>query len=148
MARIPFVMRGAASAGLAVDAYVHLDLAHRYSPIASSILSEGALFRIEAAAAIFAALLVVFWRHRAGDAFAWLTAAAGLAAILFYRYIDPGSLGPLPDMYEPIWFTSKVWALIGQAIAITALTALIVGQRGSHSGRRLGPAAGDSPGHA
>ncbi len=141
MARIPFVMRGAAAAGLAVDAYVHLELAHRYSPIASSILSEGALFRIEAAA-IFAALLVVFWRHRAGDAFAWLTAAAGLAAILFYRYIDPGSLGPLPDMYEPIWFTSKVWALIGQAIAITALTALIAARRRTHSGQRLGPADG------
>ncbi|WP_205380437.1 hypothetical protein [Streptomyces sp. MBT27] len=134
-------MRGAAAAGLAVDAYVHLELAHRYSPIASSILSEGALFRIEAAA-IFAALLVVFWRHRAGDAFAWLTAAAGLAAILFYRYIDPGSLGPLPDMYEPIWFTSKVWALIGQAIAITALTALIAARRRTHSGQRLGPADG------
>ncbi|TDU03389.1 hypothetical protein EDD99_1811 [Streptomyces sp. 846.5] len=134
MASMPMVLRGTAAAGLAVDAYIHLKLAHQYSLVASSTISEGTLFRIEAAAAIIAALLVLFWRHRTGDAFAWLTATAGLAAILFYRYADPGALGPLPDMYEPIWFADKVWALIGQAVAIAALTPLIAGRRRPHSG--------------
>jgi len=132
MAAIPIVLRGTAAAGLALDAYIHLTLAHRYSPVASSTISEGTLFRAEAIAAILAALLVVFWRHRAGDAFAWLTAAAGLAAILFYRYIDPGVLGPLPDMYEPLWFADKIRALIGQVAALAALTPLIVLPRRSH----------------
>ena len=125
MAVMSTVLRGLASAGLAVDAGIHLKLAHRYTPVASSTISEGMLFRLEAIAAIVALLLVVFWRHRAGDAFAWLTAAAGLAAIVLYRYADPGSLGPLPDMYEPIWFAEKFWAVAGQAVAIVALAPLI-----------------------
>lgn len=129
MTVLSLALRGVAAAGLAVDAYVHLNLAHHYDPVASSVISQGTLFRIEAAAAILAALLVLFWRHRPGDAFAWLTAAAGLAAILFYRYVDPGALGPLPDMYEPIWFADKVWALIGQGVAIAALTPLLAGRR-------------------
>ena len=131
MKAVPVVLRGAAAAGLAADGAIHLNLAHRYDPIASSI-SQGTLFRIEAAAAMLALLLVVAWRHRAGDVFAWLTAAAGLTAILFYRYTDPGSIGPLPDMYEPIWFAEKLWALIGQALAIAALTPLIVQRRRPH----------------
>ncbi|MEU2956336.1 hypothetical protein [Streptomyces xanthochromogenes] len=125
MGVMPHALRAVAAAGLAIDGYVHLELADRYSYVASFIISEGVLFRAEAAAAILAALLVLFRRRRAGDTFAWLTAAAGLTALILYRYLDPGSLGPLPDMYEPIWFASKVWSLIGQAAAILALTPLI-----------------------
>ncbi|SEK45312.1 hypothetical protein [Streptacidiphilus jiangxiensis] len=129
MNALRMALRVAAAAGLAVDAYVHLKLAHQYSAVASTTISEGTLFRIEGAAAIVAALLVLVWRHRLGDGFAWLTAAAGLAAIVFYRYIDPGALGPVPDMYEPIWFNDKVLALAGQALALAALTPLIIGGR-------------------
>jgi hypothetical protein len=78
MRLLPLLRRAVAVAGLAVDAYIHFTLAHRYDPVAANI-SQGTLFRIEGAAAIVALLLVVVWRHRAGDAFAWLTAAAGLA---------------------------------------------------------------------
>ncbi|ACU72851.1 integral membrane protein [Catenulispora acidiphila DSM 44928] len=123
---LPIVLRAVAAAGLAVDAGIHLNLAHRYDPVTSSVISQGTLFRIEAAAAIAAAVLVVLWRRRPGDAFAWLTAAAGLAAILLYRYANPGAIGPLPDMYEPIWYADKVWALISQAAAVATLTPLII----------------------
>jgi len=133
MTVIPVALRAVAAAGLVVDAYIHLKLAHRYDPISSSVISQGTLFRIEAGAAILAAVLVVLWRRRAGDAFAWLTAAAGLAAILFYRYANPGAIGPLPNMYEPLWYADKVWALIGQGAAIVALTPLIIGPRRSHA---------------
>ena len=126
-------LRTVAAAGLAVDAYVHLKLAHRYDPITSSVISQGTLFRIEAVAAIVAIALVLLWRRRAGDAFAWLTAAAGFAAILLYRYANPGALGPLPNMYEPIWYADKVWALIGQAAAVAALTPLIIWPRRSRT---------------
>ncbi|MCZ4103853.1 hypothetical protein O3W51_48270, partial [Streptomyces sp. H39-C1] len=60
--------------------------------------------------------------------------AAGLAAIRSYRYAGPGALCPLPGMYEPIYFADKVGALIGQAVAIAALTPLIAGQRRPHGG--------------
>lgn len=133
MTVLSLALRGVAAAGLAVDAYVHLNLAHRYDPVASSVISQGTLFRIEAAAAILAIVLVLLWRRRPGDAFAWLTAAAGLAAILLYRYTDPGALGPFPDMYEPIWYADKVWALTGQAAAVAALTPLIIRPRPTHA---------------
>jgi hypothetical protein len=29
--------------------------------------------------------------------------ASALGAVLLYRYVDVGSLGPLPDMYENTW---------------------------------------------
>ncbi|WP_051944393.1 hypothetical protein [Streptacidiphilus rugosus] len=144
MAARHIVLRGTAAAGLAVDASIHLKLAHQYAPVASSTINEGTLFRIEATAAIVAALLVLLWRHRFGDRFAWLTAAAGLAAILFYRYADPGALGPLPDMYEPIWFTDKVWALLGQATALAALTPLIARRSRRHGGHRVHHQAEDT----
>ncbi|MFE9122370.1 hypothetical protein [Streptomyces sp. NPDC007172] len=138
MGVMPHALRAVAAAALTIDGYVHLELADRYSSVASFIISEGALFRTEAGAAILAALLVLFWRRRAGDTFAYLTAAAGLTALLLYRYLDPGALGPLPDMYEPIWFASKVWALIGQAAAILALTPLLAARPRPHGRDTLG----------
>ena len=108
MSAVPIDLRGLAAAGLAVDAGIHV--AHRYAPVTSSTISEATLFRLEAVAAILALLLGVFWRRRVGDAFAWLAAAAGLAAFLLYAMPIPGSPGPLPDMYEPIWFAERTWA--------------------------------------
>jgi hypothetical protein len=119
------ILRCTAAVGLAVDAGIHLKLAGQYDAVTASI-SEGALFRVEAVAAVLAIVLVLVWRNRAGDAFAWLTAAAGLAAIIVYRYWNPGAIGPLPDMYEPVWFTDKLWALTGQALALLALTPLLL----------------------
>lgn len=118
-------LRLAAAAGLAVDAAVHAKLASRYDAISASI-SEGDLFRIEAAAASLAVLLVLFWRHLIGDLFGWVTAAAGIAAILVYRYDNLGAFGPFADMYEPVWSTDKEWALAGQAVALVALTLLLL----------------------
>ncbi len=119
------LLRCAAAVGLAVDAAVHAKLAGQYDAVAAGI-SQGALFRIEAGAAALAVLLVLFWRRRAGDLFGWLTAAAGLAAILVYRYWNVGAFGPFPDMYEPVWFADKVWALLGQILAVLALTPLLL----------------------
>ncbi|MDH6577856.1 hypothetical protein [Kitasatospora sp. MAP5-34] len=133
------VLRVLAAAGLAVDAAVHARLAGQYDAVTASV-SEGDLFRVEAAAASLAVLLVLLWRHRIGDAFAWLVAAGGLAALLLYRYVDVGAHGPLPDMYEPVWSTDKLTAVWAQAVAVLALTALLASRR---TGRERGtPTAG------
>jgi hypothetical protein len=116
-------LRVAAAVGLAVDAGVHARLADQYDAITNSI-SQGTLFRIEAGAAALAVVLVLAWRRLLGDLFAAVTAAAGIAAILLYRYVDVGTLGPLPNMYEPTWFPDKVWALAGQILALVALLPL------------------------
>ncbi|MBT2526831.1 hypothetical protein J7E91_15700 [Streptomyces sp. ISL-99] len=114
-----------AAIGLAVDAYVHAHLADRYDAVSATI-SQGTLFRIEAALAALAALLVLVWRRAPADAFAWLVAAGGLAALLVYRYVDVGELGPLPNMYEPIWFSDKNIVVAAQALTIAAATGLLL----------------------
>src|SRR5664280_2386199 len=47
-------------------------------------VTEGQLFRAQAAAAL-------------------LVAGSAFAAVLLYRYVNVGQLGPLPRMYEPSW---------------------------------------------
>ena len=124
MPALRMILRIAAAVGLAIDAGVHAQLAGQYDAVSASI-SEGALFRIESGAAALAVVLVLAWRKPAGDIFAALTAVGGLAAILLYRYVDVGALGPLPDMFEPVWFTGKVWAIAGQALALLVLIPLL-----------------------
>ena len=134
MTAVRIVLRILAALGLAVDAGFHATLAGQYDAVSASI-SQGDLFRIEAGAASLAVLLVLGWRRPVGDLFAWAVAAAGLAALLLYRYVDVGALGPLPDMYEPVWFSDKVWSLAGQAAALVALTPLLRPLRGPLSAR-------------
>lgn len=114
-----------AAAGLAVDAYVHADLAQHYDGIDATV-SQGDLFRAEAAISALAALLVLVWRRLLGDAFAWLVAAGGFALLVIYRYVDVGKLGPLPDMHEPIWFTEKKVVAVAQLVTVVAAGALLV----------------------
>ncbi|MFH8259267.1 hypothetical protein [Streptomyces roseolus] len=122
------VARVLAAAGLAVDAYLHAHLADRYDAVSATI-SQGTLFRIEAAVAALAALLVLVWRRALADAFAWTVAAGGLAALLLYRYVDVGELGPLPNMYEPAWFTDKNLVVIAQVLALVAVSCLLLTRR-------------------
>jgi hypothetical protein len=48
---------------------------------------------------------------------AFLIAAGGLGAVLLYGYIDVGGFGPLPDMYDPIWYTQKTISAVAEAVA-------------------------------
>ena len=126
--RLRTVARLLAATGLAADAYLHAHLAERYDAV-SAALSQGTLFRIEAAIAALAALLLLVWRRPLADAFAWTVAAGGLAALLLYRYVDVGELGPLPNMYEPAWFTDKNLVVITQVLALLATSSLLLTRR-------------------
>ncbi|WP_329135019.1 hypothetical protein OG552_20575 [Streptomyces sp. NBC_01476] len=114
-----------AAAGLAVDAYVHAKLASQYDAVTAT-WSQGDLFRAEAGLASLAALLVLVWRRAFVDAFALLVALAGLFAILLYRYVDVGTLGPLPNMYEPVWFADKTRTVVSQVVAAVATVFLLL----------------------
>ncbi|WP_328540296.1 hypothetical protein [Streptomyces sp. NBC_00344] len=122
------IARILAAAGLGVDAWVHARLADQYDAVAASI-SQGTLFRIEAAFACLAALLVLIWRRLPADAFAWLVAAGGLALLLVYRYVDVGKLGPVPNMYEPVWFNDKTITVVAQGVTIIMATYLMATSR-------------------
>jgi hypothetical protein len=118
--RLSFALAVFAALGLAYDAKVHLQLASGYDAVGSTI-TQGALFRIEAIVAIVTALALLVCDRRLVWLAAGLTGLAGVAAVVLYRYVDVGAIGPIPDMYEPVWFAEKTWSAVAEgAVAITA----------------------------
>jgi len=124
-------------AGLAVDVYVHLHLAAGYDAN-TAVISEGALFRVEAGVAAVAALVVLLTRAQIGVMVALLVAAGGVGAVLLYQNVDVGAVGPLPNMYEPLSYLEKTYSLIAEAVAALAALALLALHRARgtrHRGR-------------
>lgn len=118
------LLRLLAAAGLGVDAYVHADLAPQYDAVTASI-SQGELFRLQAGFAALAALLLIVWGRRVAAGFGLLVSASALGAVLLYRFVDVGRLGPLPDMYDPAWYTEKSISAIAEAVAVVSCAALL-----------------------
>jgi hypothetical protein len=112
-------------AGLVLDAVLHLDLAARYGPVRTSVLSQADLFRAEAVVALLAALLLVVRPRRWTAVLAAVVAGSALAALLVYRYHDLGPLGPIPSLYEPVWYGRKAAAAIAEAAALLAAVLLV-----------------------
>ncbi len=112
-------------AGLAVDAYVHFDLASAFKNNKTSTLSEADMFRAEAVVAVVAALALLLRPRRYTAAFAFLVAAAGLVAVLVTRYVEFGAIGPIPKLYDPYWEPTGKWlSAIAEAVAAVAALAL------------------------
>lgn len=134
------------AAGLAIDAYVHLDLASTYSEIPAPI-NEGILFRAEAVLALLAALALVVPARRQVRRLTFLAgltvAASGLALMLVSRYVDIGAFGPFPDLYDPVWYPEKLWAAFGEAAAAVASLAglLLLSIRTGRGAARTAPRA-------
>jgi hypothetical protein len=114
-----WVLRVATAAALGIDAVVHWQNASAYDAVTATI-SQGTLFRVEAGLAVAAGLLVLLWPRRASWVAALLVAASALGAVLVYRYVDVGSLGPLPDMYE------NTWQVPGKLLSASAEAAAVV----------------------
>ena len=62
---------------------------------------------MEAGLAVTVGLLILVRPRRGSWVAALAVAASALAAVLLYRYVDLGSLGPLPDMYENTWQVAR-----------------------------------------
>ena len=117
------------AAGLGVDAYVHWQLAPGFDTLTgtgSPHISQGQLFRLEAALCLIAMLLLLLTRHRLAALVAFLIAAGGLAAVLLYGHIDVGGFGPLPDMYDPLWYPEKTISALAEAVAALAALCLLL----------------------
>jgi hypothetical protein len=112
--------------GLGIDAYTHLDLAANYDPIRTSTFSQGDLFRVEAVAAIVAAIALLVRPRRYTAILAALVAAAGFAAVMILRYVDIKGFGPFPTMYEPLWYTEKTRSAYAEGVAALTSAALLV----------------------
>ncbi|MGH3341836.1 MAG: hypothetical protein ACRDPK_02945 [Carbonactinosporaceae bacterium] len=128
------LLRLATAAMLAVDAWVHIDSAANYDADRGGMISQGDLFRVETAAAGVVALAVLVpwaqsrWLRAVSWVAALLVAGSALGAVLLYRYVDVGVLGPLPDMYEPTWqVPGKLLSACAEAAAVVlALIGLLL----------------------
>jgi hypothetical protein len=120
------VLRIVVVVGLGYDVYSHWHLAPNFDTLKGNgkpiSVSQGELFRIETGLALVAMLLVALIHRRWTALVAFLVAFGGVAAVLLYRYVDVGALGPLPDMYDAAWYAEKTWSAIAEgAAAIAAL---------------------------
>ncbi|KRF08303.1 hypothetical protein ASH00_00780 [Arthrobacter sp. Soil782] len=111
------VIRVLIALGLAVDAYVHFILAPQYQQAYPDGMGGGTLFRIQAVAAILAGLYVLIRGSRLSYAIAALVALSAFAAVVLSVYIQLPQVGPIPAMYEPLWFFEKTLSAVAEGIA-------------------------------
>lgn len=127
---VSWVVRLLTVAALGVDAGIHADLAPSQPP--SKGISQIDLFWFETAVAILAAVLVLILASRLAYAFAFVVAATALGAVVLSRYVDLGAVGPLPDLYEPFWYASKVATTIAEAVAVVVAAVGFALHRADH----------------
>lgn len=116
---VSWTLRLATAAALGIDAAVHAGDASGYDAVKATI-SQGQLFRVEAAVAVAAGLLVLIRPRPISWIIAFVVAASALATVLVYRYVDVGQLGPIPDMYE------NTWSVPGKLLSVYAEGAAVV----------------------
>lgn len=113
--------------GLVIDAWVHLDLASAFAHVKTSTMSQADLFRVEAVLAIVAAVALLIRPRQWSAGFAFLISAGGFVAVVVYRYVDVGQIGPIPNMYDPFWLPTGKWvSAIAEAAAAAASAVLFV----------------------
>lgn len=130
---LSLVLRVLVAVSLAVDAVVHLRLAGGYQQSAPSGIGAGNLFRIEAAVALVVAAWVLWRGNRAALLAAFAVGSSAAVAVVLYRYVNVPALGPLPAMYEPVWFFEKSLSAVFEGVAAAAALAamaLVPRQRG------------------
>lgn len=111
------VLRLLVCAGLIVDAVVHLRLAGGYQLAQPGGIGQGNLFRVEAVVALVVGLYVLLRGSRLALALAAVVALSALGAVVLYRYVDIPAIGPLPSMYEPVWFFQKSLSALAEGVA-------------------------------
>ena len=117
--------RVATAAGLAIDAYVHFDLASVYAESGGAI-NEGVLFRIEAVVAVLAAVAVIAMGHPAALLAGLAVASSALTVMLVSRYVSLGPISPFPDLYDPVWYPEKLLAATAEGAATAAALAGVI----------------------
>jgi len=111
---------------LFIDAGVHIYLAPGYQAASPGGIGQGNLFYLESAAAVLAALWVLFRGSRASFALALVVALSAFVAVVLYRYVDIPAFGPFPAMYEPVWFFEKSLSAVAEgAGALLAAAGLV-----------------------
>ncbi|WP_461186575.1 hypothetical protein [Arthrobacter sp. Z4-13] len=116
-ARSLWMLRVGVAVALVVSAVVHVQLAPGYQQAAPGGIGQGTLFLVQAGAAALAAVFVLLKGSRMAFTGAAMVALSSLAAVILYRYVQVPALGPLPSMYEPVWYTAKTITAVAEAAA-------------------------------
>lgn len=120
--RTATLLRLVAVGGLAVDVIVHLQLAPAYDALGSAV-TQGALFRAEAALAAAGAVVLLLRDSRPAWLFGGLVALAGVLALVVTRYVDVPAFGPFPAVHEPLWYPEKAWVTVAMLATVLAAIA-------------------------
>ncbi|MEO7422762.1 MAG: hypothetical protein ABIU87_10250 [Ornithinibacter sp.] len=127
---VPLMLRVVVAVSLMVDAVIHLRLAPGYQQSAPGGIGAGNLFRIQGVLAFIVAGWVIWRGSRPALISAFAVSFGAVVAVVLYRYVDIPPLGPLPAMYEPVWFLEKSLSAAFEGLAaMTALVALLAGAR-------------------
>lgn len=114
------------AAGLVIEAVVHLRLAPGYQLAQPGGIGQGNLFRIQAAVALLSAVYLLLRGSRVAFAVAAVVGLSALAAVVLYRYVQVPALGPIPTMYEPVWFFQKSLSAVAEgAVAVLAVIGVL-----------------------
>ncbi len=130
-----WILRICVAAGLMISAVIHVQLAPGYQQAAPGGVGQGTLFLIQAGAAVLAAAFVLLRGSRTAFAAAAAVGFSSLVAVILYRYVQVPAIGPLPSMYEPVWYMAKVVTAVVEAaaggLALSGYAFLRKGRQGS-----------------
>ena len=114
--RTALLVRLVVACAFGVSAYVHLDLA-RGPWVAGGEVTLAGLFVADAVVAVAAGLWVLVHPTRAAWAVAVVVALVSLLALVSSTYVRLPGPGPLPVLYEPVWYADKAVAAVAAAAA-------------------------------
>ncbi|MBV8529557.1 MAG: hypothetical protein JOZ75_14695 [Candidatus Dormibacteraeota bacterium] len=139
------ILGAVAAAAFAVDAGVHATSAGAYDPAHGGLLTEGNLFRLEALAAAFTGIGLIIRPTARMWVLGLAVATTALGAVVLYRYVNVGAIGPFPNLYEPTWqVPGKLLSAYAEAAAVlVAYTGFIMSKRGQRRSHRAGFAEHD-----
>ena len=124
------------AAGLVITAVIHWQLAPGYQQAAPGGVGQGTLFRIQAAASVIAAVYVLVRGTRPAYVVAAVVGLSALAAVLITRYVEVPAIGPVPSMYEPVWFAAKTASAVAEGVAgVLAVGGYLLLARARRAGR-------------
>lgn len=118
------------AAALGTDAVVHFGLAPGYQLANPGGIGQGNLFYLEGGAAIVVALYILIRGSRPAYVAALFIAGTAVAAVVLSTYVSLPSIGPIPSMYEPVWYFEKTLSAVAEGLgAVLAIVGLIVGRK-------------------
>jgi hypothetical protein len=123
------LVRVLVAVALAVSGWIHLDLAASFDAVGRTV-TLGALFRAQGVVALAgAAWLLLARRSAVPELVALLVGLASLAAIGLSFFVRLPAVGPLPEIYEPVWYGEKTASALTAGLAAAGAAALLAVRR-------------------